>query len=322
MQLIKDQFERKLLRQRIMSVPQYLSELALVRNSDDLYRWTYFKFPYLFALPDFPTRLTVEFTNACNFQCPHCWRETMDRKVGFMEVALFKKIVEEMIPYKNRTDLKIIGLGEPCLHPHFRELMGMLRQNHISPLLYTNGTLLSRFAHEEILQWNVQRLVVSIDGLDAEGFGRLRVGGNYETIRKDVQDFFQVRRKLKAGSPEIEVRHVIMPEESSKQLLAFRRDWKGLCDGVKFNFVVPLTACEPAASRGKSRCRDVRREFYIECDGRAPACGYGYSREHIGNLHEQTIKDVWMGPRKQQLRILHQQQNLEEVPRCKSCSHR
>jgi len=312
---------RRRLKQRLFSIPEYLREISLVRGKDDLYRWIYFKFPYAFPLADFPTRLTIELTNACNFKCPHCWREVMDRKVGFMEEDLFNKIVHELKPHKARTDLKIIGLGEPCLHPHFREFMGLLRHNSVSPLLYTNGTLLRLFSHEEILDWNIQRLVVSIDGLDARSYERLRAGGKYEVVRKDLQRFYATRKKLKFRAPEIEIRHVIMPDETSKQLMQFKKDWKGLGDGVKFNYLAPPWAREGVESNSRSKCRDVRREFYIEYDGRSPLCGYAYGREHIGDLHRETIMQLWMAPRKQQLRDCHQRGNLDLVPLCKSCSH-
>ena len=43
----------------------------------------------------FPLNFNVESTNACNLSCKMCPRKISNRKVGFIEWKLFKKIVDE-----------------------------------------------------------------------------------------------------------------------------------------------------------------------------------------------------------------------------------
>lgn len=44
---------------------------------------------------DFPNRITVELTNQCNVSCTFCPRQSVDMKIGFMSMELYKKIIDE-----------------------------------------------------------------------------------------------------------------------------------------------------------------------------------------------------------------------------------
>src|SRR5260370_33828739 len=102
----------------------------------------------------------------------------MNRSLGDMEPALFRKIVGEVRDHPTCI-VKLVGLGEPSIHPNFSELMGILRENRTHAICYTNGTMLERYPHREVLDWRLRRVVVSVDGLDEESFERIRVNGNY-----------------------------------------------------------------------------------------------------------------------------------------------
>ena len=100
--------------------------------------------------------------------------------------------------------------------------------------MHTNGTLFERLSHDMILDWRLQEIVVSIDGIDARSFERLRVHGNYRQLCENL-DAFNARRAAWEGPvPLVEVRHVIMPNETPEQLDEFARDWRaGAADTVK-----------------------------------------------------------------------------------------
>ena len=225
-------------RQILSSVPHYVHELARLRNRQALAAWTYYKFPYLFPLRDFPTVIELELTNECNFSCPHCPRTVFNKanSLGFMSLRLFRTITEQSA---GRISLmKFCGLGEPALHPHLDIMIRLLQLNNIPLALYTNGTLFDRHTRSEILDWNIDQLVISVDGTDERTFQRLRVGGNYRRIRAKVSDLRDARAKAGKRLPYIEIRHVIMPNETPAMLKEFRDDWThNLGDTVKFNLL-------------------------------------------------------------------------------------
>jgi len=56
-------------------------------------RWNYApKFRYVTR---FPTHIDFESTNNCNLRCVMCPREFMKEDKGFMDIDLFKKVIDE-----------------------------------------------------------------------------------------------------------------------------------------------------------------------------------------------------------------------------------
>jgi molybdenum cofactor biosynthesis enzyme MoaA len=219
--------DRKRFRQVLFSLPRYLRELRHLHRPRDVYQWTYYKLPYIFPLAPFPMRINLELTNECNLGCKHCPRSVMGRPLGFMPVELFHKITDEVAHYPG-TLIKVVGLGEPALHPQINDLMKLIGERRIPSIVYTNGELFKACTVEQILGWDVQTIVVSVDGLDAESFARIRVGGDYIVLKELLSRFHAARGQRRA--PEIEVRHVIFPKETQADLLRFRQEWLAISD--------------------------------------------------------------------------------------------
>ena len=197
--------------------------------------------------------------------------------------------------------------------------MSLLRDNELTTALYTNGTLFERWSHSEILHWNFQRLVVSIDGTDQPSFERLRKGGKYFWTRDALQRFRRARDESGATRPTIEIRHVIMPNETRTELAEFRRDWLKFGDTVKFNYLNPATGIRNP-DPGRPRCRDIRRELYIRVDGRVPLCSV--HQEWLGDVNHSSIFQIWHSARIQAVRHFHQHKDFRQVPFCTTCPFR
>jgi len=309
-------------RQILNSIPHYLTELGHVRSPRGYFEWLQFKLPYLFPVPSFPPRITLELTNECNLACRHCHRNEMNRPVGMMDGDLLEKLAVEIGRHPECT-VKIGGLGEPALHPNCKKLMTMFRDRGIRSAFYTNGTLLHQVPHEELLrEWKIPHLIVSVDGLDAKSYEQIRVGGEYARLRSALRAFFTARNELGYKRPLIEVRHVLFPHETESQVAAFKRFWLRIADTVMFNPFVPHGSVKTCGSSHQRRCRDIRREFYIRWNGLTPLCGYQYlvaAQEWIADLHNTSVQEAWHLKRLQELRAMHRQ-GIQAVPDfCKLC---
>ena len=62
------------------------------------------------------------------------------------------------------------------------------------------------------------------------------------------------------------------------------------------------------------------RSLTVFYDGRATPCCYDHRCElEVGNAHEQSIAEIWNGPRMAELRRLHEEGRVDEVPLCRDC---
>jgi MoaA/NifB/PqqE/SkfB family radical SAM enzyme len=305
-------------RQVFFSIPGYFQELSRLRHPNELYTWIYFKFPNIFPLRSIPTYVTVEPTNKCNLGCTHCWHASMARPAGYMDVEIFEKVVKEASLFRPAL-FKIGGAGEPAIHPHFRELMARFASHRLRAFVYTNGSLLRLFSPKEIIGWGIDTIVVSVDGLDARTYEKIKIGSRYEDLKKLVLDFHRYRNSCKQTHPVVEIRHIIMPTESAAQILRFRNYWLTMADTVRFNAFEPASGFFEVDDPAPPRCRQIRRELCIQWDGRVPICG-GY-REYAGSVRDYSLRELWRHPRMEFLRQCNLNRDFGQVPLCRRCCH-
>jgi MoaA/NifB/PqqE/SkfB family radical SAM enzyme len=238
-----------------------------------------------------------------------------------MQLELVRKIAWEL---KRAPDceLKIVGLGEPALHPSFEEILEILKPVAPRTPLYTNGVLFMKMTPEALLKSEIRHIIVSIDGTDQDSFDRHRPGGDYERIWKDTRRFHEIRIQHGRQTPSVEIRHVIHPSESSADLANFWRRGREVSDTVKFNYVIPIEREKQLEARPFKKCRDIYREMYVEWDGRVPLCGYvSLHRDAIwiGNAASTSLKELWKHPELEQIRANHKNKNYAAIDFCKNC---
>ncbi len=87
-----------------------------------------------------PTLIDLSLNNYCNLSCSYCYMSA--KKMGKGEdlsMENFEFLLSEM--KKNRVLQIALGGGEPTLHPHFTEILKLLRiESDIIPNYTTNGT--------------------------------------------------------------------------------------------------------------------------------------------------------------------------------------
>ena len=96
----------------------------------------------------------IELTNKCNLQCAYCptGKGTAYPK-GFMSQETFEKA----LPYSTEA-IELSLHGEPALHPHLCEFIGIAKQAGKRVFLHTNGITLTN----DILQSGIETIEVSL----------------------------------------------------------------------------------------------------------------------------------------------------------------
>jgi MoaA/NifB/PqqE/SkfB family radical SAM enzyme len=140
-----------------------------------------------------PVSISAELTNNCNLQCPDCTSGSglMRRKRGFMDLELFKKVMKELNPFLYNVNLYF--QGEPMLHPLFFSFVAnCLKPNSV---VSTNGHFLSEESSELIVRSGLNRLIVSLDGMDQERYSTYRINGNVKSVIEGLINVTQAKKK-------------------------------------------------------------------------------------------------------------------------------
>lgn len=183
------------------------------------------------------TQVALEATNVCNLRCGICFSHSSPRPKGFMSMELYKRLVDEIDTIDTITHVALCYGGESFIHPRFNEMLSYLRPNRkYHTMISTNGTLLTESLMRSVIDANIDRLHVSLDG-SGEEHEKRRVGSNYETVKKNVLALTE----MKGGReylPMISVNLVIDQDHTIDQINDFISEWINLVNLVTIDTVV------------------------------------------------------------------------------------
>lgn len=180
---------------------QFLSRYVATSSRHSGHSWT--RSPgfaiNIFAKPEktayYPELIKVEITTACNMACAFCgaaqsipnWKS---RPGEHISLTALEKIVDH-VPMLRWIDLQ--GVGEPLVHPKFREILLFLAGRNISVQFTTNGLLLNKRLRETILQCPVHRITVSLSAATPENYSKLHASRLFERVLKNVEQLVESR---------------------------------------------------------------------------------------------------------------------------------
>lgn len=111
----------------------------------------------------FPTGLSIEVTNKCNFSCPHCYKSALHTGKDINSNII--DYVIEKFAGKTRQ-IQLTG-GEPFLNPNISKYIEKL-SNHFEIRVPTNGSLLLGVKRETLSKLNFVQ--ISLYGCNEEEY--------------------------------------------------------------------------------------------------------------------------------------------------------
>ena len=162
----------------------------------------------MFDVPIYPEVLQIEISTLCNFNCSMCSRNGRENHSKAIDLILYRKIAEEAFPKIKRVVL--YGVGEPLMHPEFLEILKITRE-YLPPTglidFTTNGALLTPDLTTQILEFQINRIVMSIDTTNFNRLQKMREGVNEEVI-SNLQNLSSLRQAQKFN--ELGIESVVM----------------------------------------------------------------------------------------------------------------
>ena len=261
---------------------------------------------------EFPNRVTLELTNACNLDCEFCPRQSMQNKAGLMDKALFKKAVDEMAQH---TPVALVPFfrGESLLHPRFIQLVSYAKSKGLGPIqMTTNAMLMDEKKAREIIKAGIDFISFSMDTVNADDYESARKGAKYDVAVGNIMHLLDLKERLASPTPETQVSSV-----ATQKALAYKEKfinfWKGKVDRVRI-FLEHSTDgafgsldCDilPAFDK-RLPCAKVMRDMVALWNGDVALCNHDWDRkEPIGNIRNQSISEIWNGQRYKEIRESH-----------------
>jgi len=219
--------------------------------------------------------------------------------MGYMDLELFKKVTREC--KKHHCPLRLIGWGEPFLHPQIQKFIKYTKQS-LPQLLHitTNGLAFKKYDMSCMVGYGVDSLIFSFQGVNGFGYNFMRNTNQYQTLVENIKEFLAIRGE--SEKPYVQIT-TTTTNEDKKQIKEFVDYWIDKVDAVsvgRTNFdILPKkipqnTLLKPKREVSHVPCTEVYHQIQVDWDGKvSPCCGDYDNYLTIGDANHQKIREIW-----------------------------
>lgn len=289
---------------------------------------------------DRPLRILIDPSDICNFKCNFCFQSKENFRGSVMSVETFEKIAEQLKEFENPINVvHLYGLGEPLVNKHLPYFIQRLKENHLARevAITSNGSLLTHEFSEKLVQAGLDRLSISLNGLDDGDLKRITgIETSFEKMYMEIQYFYQIRGKCHL--------HVKINGEdySEAKRERFVELFKDCTDSINIDHIVNVWPGLEIVKTEEKRMYDYHLQelsnlgeklppvcplmFYelvIHTDGTVSPCAvdYTYQKENLGTIKREHIKDIWNGEKLRNMRVKCLKGEKIDYKICSECEY-
>lgn len=289
-----------------------------------------------------PISISIEPTTSCNLRCPECpsGLRSFTRPTGMLQQTMFRNTIDQL--KDTLAYLTFYFQGEPYLHPQFLDMVKYASEQGIYTATSTNAHYLKDEQAKATVESGLDRLIISIDGTSQDTYESYRVGGDLSKVIEGTKNIIAWKKKLKSATPHIIFQFLVVRPNEHQIPEVYR-----LAKELGVNQVVLKTAQIYEYEKGSdlipvqekySRYRKLQNGSYgiknnldnhcwkmwhscvITWDGKVVPCCFDKDAHFVlGNLKEQSFKEIWFGEE-----YIHFRKSLlksrSEIEICKNCT--
>lgn len=173
-------------------------------------------------LHSYPLTVTLGITEKCNTRCIFCERSE-NKKYSNIDYELFKKIVNEVVPYVDC--INFTGWGENLVHPDYRRMFDYLVKHKRADTrisIITNGSIMTEWHIRNFIE-HVDNLIVSINACKEETYNFIMPPLNFNRVVNNLKEFAKEKREVGSKTPRFRA-----------SLVAMRQNIEELPDYIQF----------------------------------------------------------------------------------------
>lgn len=271
--------------------------------------------PKYHVVTPFPLHVDLESASTCNMNCPMCYRDML-KSTGQMDFDLFCSLIDECAA-NDLYSVRLSWRGETLTHPRITEMIAYAAARIPSVSFLTNAFYIDERICACLVKNRVGYVAVSFDG----------IGEVYETVRAPAKfaesmDRLRLLRAMRerAGSPLPQIRTCTIWPAIRHDPEAYQRTMREVADFMVknpyINFKGRMTLKEGFV------CQYPWERIVVAWDGMGQCCtGWNATDIVLGNAREVSIRDMWLSPRQDEVRRLHQEARRMELSSCRQCRH-
>jgi radical SAM protein with 4Fe4S-binding SPASM domain len=262
-----------------------------------------------------PPTIQIEPTNICNLRCPLCpsGRRSMKRDRGFMTMQTFQRILEELGDVL--LFVPLYGWGEPFLNKELPHMIEACTKRNITTITSTNGHGLRSLDEAlKVVDAGLSALIIAIDGSTQEIYGKYRIGGDVEKVKRCVSLIEQAKAIRGSAYPYTNLRVVVTRhnEDDLSNIDTLARElgvnmfsYKSVCAPAGNEEFADYEPTKRELRRFKHPGSDIHNKPSVRCpypfrsptiywDGTVVGCEFDNDlQKPWGKIGEQPFEKIW-----------------------------
>jgi MoaA/NifB/PqqE/SkfB family radical SAM enzyme len=289
-----------------------------------------------------PMTIYLEATNICNFKCKYCPESFDDYENitgGFhrMSTAEFEMICDQVNEMGQLKTLNFYMMGEPFVNKNLPEFIKIAKSKKISEKLIvtTNGSLLDAETAQKVIDSELDYIRFSIYGTDQDDFSKTTGSKlNIERIIDRIRYFRKLRDEQGKTKPFLYAKMIdTLDDNRNQNFLNLFRDiceeaaiepvmnWNDPSEGNLSGLETSVLLEKPYFSKRKEVCPFPFYTLVIHSDLSVSVCCVDWAKKTVvGNLKEQSLKEIWMGERLKEFRLTHLRRERHSLEACRACT--
>lgn len=264
-----------------------------------------------------PFTISIEPTTSCNLRCPECpsGLRKFTRDTGMLSLELYREILDQLSP--DLFYLILYFQGEPYLNPLFFKMVEEARKRNIYTATSTNAHFLTDSTARQTVGSGLDRIIISLDGLDQETYEKYRVGGDLRKVMEGIRNLVRWKKELRSKTPFIILQFIVF-STNEHQIPGLKKlakelgvDKLELKTAQVYNYEEgnPLIPADEKYSRYRKKkgkfvidnplnnhCFRMWRGCVITWDGIVVPCCFDKDASHsLGDLKVQNFREIWNG---------------------------
>lgn len=287
-----------------------------------------------------PFSISIEPTTACNLGCPECpsGLKKFTRPTGKLQLEMNKKIIDEL--HEDLLYITYYFQGEPFINRYFLDMVRYANQHRIYTATSTNAHFLSPKICDEIIDSGLNKMIISVDGLDQKSYETYRKGGDLQKVMSGMKNLSEAIQS-KGKGPHVIVQFLVF--KSNEHQIPLLKEWikqfpgfqlkiksaqfydfeKGnelMPDNLKYSRYKKIGDQFRIDNELSDSCWRLWSSCVFTWDGKLVPCCFDKDAEHIaGDLAQQSFEKIWRGKTLDDFRqTVFSDRSQIEI--CKNCS--
>ena len=290
-----------------------------------------------------PLTVHIEPTNICNFKCTFCpesFSNYKEKSGGLFQLSLenFNHIANELKTLPKLKQLNFFMMGEPLVNKNISKIISQSKEMDLSEwyMVSTNGSLLTKEKFKDLCDSGLDYLRVSIFGSNEQIHSKTTQSKiKLSRVKENLVNFQKFKKDNGYEKPRTMAKMIDTGQNEEND--EFLKTFTGVGDET---LIEPLTNWNDPEEgnlaqkdhdyllstdhykKKKETCPFVFYSLVIHSDLKVSVCCVDWEKKTlIGDLKNETLKDIWNGEKLREIQLLHINKRKNEIDGCKNCTY-